>query len=70
MSTATDEFKTEAIGDWGDPVEFTVDRERIQAYAAATNDPIAAHAAGDLAPPVFSISPPSDPIGRAYLSAP
>ena len=32
-------------------------RERIAAYAAATNDPIAAHAAGDLAPPVFAIVP-------------
>lgn len=57
MSVSTPEFNTDAIGSWGDPDEFTVERERITAYAAATNDPIAAHAAGDLAPPVFAIVP-------------
>jgi acyl dehydratase len=50
-------FKAEAIGTPGEPVTFEVERERIAAYAAATNDGIAAHAAGDLAPPVFSIVP-------------
>lgn len=50
-------FKAEAIGAPGEPVTFEVERERIAAYAAATNDGIAAHAAGDLAPPVFSIVP-------------
>ena len=35
-------FKADAIGTTGDPVEFEVTRERIAAYAAATNDPIAA----------------------------
>jgi acyl dehydratase len=50
-------FKAEAIGTPGEPVTFDVERERIAAYAAATNDGIAAHAAGDLAPPVFSIVP-------------
>ena len=29
-------------------------RERLAQYAAATNDPIAAHRAGDVAPPVFA----------------
>ena len=37
-------FKPEAIGKPGEPVEFEVERERIAAYAAATNDPIARHA--------------------------
>jgi acyl dehydratase len=50
-------FKADAIGTPGEPVTFEVERERIAAYAAATNDRIAAHAAGDLAPPVFSIVP-------------
>jgi acyl dehydratase len=57
MSVSTSDFNVEAIGTWSDPVEFAVERERIQAYAAATNDPIEAHAAGDLAPPVFAVVP-------------
>jgi acyl dehydratase len=60
LSTTTEDtqqFRLDAIGQWGDPVEFAVERERIKAYAAATNDPVAAHAAGDLAPPVFAIVP-------------
>jgi acyl dehydratase len=57
MSTTTQGFNTDAIGVWGDPVTFAVERARIQAYAAATNDPIAPHVAGDLAPPVFAIVP-------------
>src|SRR5688572_19617651 len=59
-------FKPEAIGTPGDPVEF--ERERIAAYAAATNDPIAQHAAGDLAPPVFSIVPQFQAMGMASMS--
>lgn len=50
-------FKSESIGTPGEPVAFEVERERIAAYAAATNDPIPAHSAGELAPPVFSIVP-------------
>jgi acyl dehydratase len=57
MSVNTSDFKTEAIGTWGDPDEFAVERDRIKAYAAATNDPIEPHAAGDLAPPVFAVVP-------------
>ncbi|MCW3064383.1 MAG: hypothetical protein JWN32_1555 [Solirubrobacterales bacterium] len=57
MSTTTKGFDADAIGVWGDPVAFAVERARIRAYAAATNDPIAPHVAGDLAPPVFAIVP-------------
>jgi acyl dehydratase len=57
MSTTTQQFNTDAIGQWSDPVEFEVTRERIKQYAAATNDSIAPHAAGDYAPPVFAIVP-------------
>jgi acyl dehydratase len=57
MTTATQGFNLDAIGVLGQPVEFTVERERIQAYAAATNDPIEPHARGDLAPPVFAVVP-------------
>jgi acyl dehydratase len=60
MSTTTEDtqqFKLDAIGQWGEAVEFPVERDRIKAYAAATNDPIEPHVAGDLAPPVFAIVP-------------
>jgi acyl dehydratase len=61
-------FKPEAIGASGEPVEFKVERERIAAYAAATNDAIAPHAAGDVAPPVFSIVPAFQAMGMATMS--
>jgi acyl dehydratase len=60
-------FKADAIGATGDPVEFAAERERIAAYAAATNDTIEAHAAGDLAPPVFAIVPAFQAAGIAAM---
>jgi acyl dehydratase len=60
-------FKPEAIGKAGDAVTFEVDRGRIAAYAAATNDSIPAHAAGDLAPPVFAIVPAFQAAGMAAM---
>ena len=51
------EFNDETLGVWGEPIPFEVKRERISAYAAATNDPITAHLDGDVAPPVFGIVP-------------
>jgi acyl dehydratase len=68
MTTETPTFKAEAIGKPGDPVEFSVEKERIAAYAAATNDSIPQHASGDLAPPVFSIVPAFGAMGMASLS--
>ena len=61
-------FKADAIGTSTDPVEFEVTRERIAAYAAATNDPIEAHVAGDIAPPVFPVVPAFQANGMAALS--
>jgi acyl dehydratase len=61
-------FKADAIGSAGEPVEFKVERERIAAYAAATNDDIAQHASGDVAPPVFSIVPSFQAMGMATMS--
>ena len=68
MSTTTHEFNADAIGSWSDPAPFEVTRERIQAYAAATNDPIAPHVAGDFASPVFAIVPAFATAGQATLS--
>ena len=61
-------FKADAIGTPGEPVKFEVERERIAAYAAATNDAIAQHAAGDIAPPIFSIVPAFQAAGMASLA--
>ncbi|MDT4917258.1 MAG: hypothetical protein QOH89_1958 [Pseudonocardiales bacterium] len=57
MSTMAVSFDASAVGGWSEPDTFEVTRERIAQYAAATNDPIAAHLAGDVAPPVFAIVP-------------
>lgn len=56
MSTVTEhEWKLDALGRWSEPSEFEVTRERIVAYAEATNDEHPAHRSGDLAPPVFGV---------------
>jgi len=67
LSTTAPAFNTDAIGRWSDPVEFEVTRERIKQYAAATNDPIAPHADGDLAPPVFAVVPAFSMAGEAAM---
>jgi acyl dehydratase len=67
MSTTTPEFKVDTIGEWTDPVAFEVTRERIKQYAAATNDPLQAHAAGDYAPPVFAVVPAFGVAGQATI---
>lgn len=50
-------FNAAAVGKWVPGEDFPVERDRIVAYAEATNDPIAAHRAGEIAPPVFAIVP-------------
>jgi acyl dehydratase len=57
MATQTLHFDETGLGRWTEPVRFDVTRERLAEYAAATNDPIAAHRAGDVAAPVFAIVP-------------
>jgi len=54
----TDErFDPGGLGKWTDESRFEVTRERLIEYAKATNDPIPAHLAGDVANPVFAIVP-------------
>ncbi len=55
-STAT-EFNLDKLGEWTDPIEFEVDKDRTIAYAKATNDENPRHLSGELAPPVFAIVP-------------
>lgn len=58
-------FNLDNLSEWSDEREFKVDAERAKAYAAATNDPITAHLAGDLAPPVFAVVPVWEAMGAA-----
>ena len=51
------QFGLESLGQWTEPVETVVERDATQAYAAATNDPIAAHEDGVQAPPIFAVVP-------------
>lgn len=46
-----------AWGTWTDPDRLVIERARIQAYAAATNDPTPSHRAGERAGPVFAVVP-------------
>ncbi|WP_410673124.1 MaoC/PaaZ C-terminal domain-containing protein [Amycolatopsis sp. cmx-4-68] len=50
-------FDPAGLGKWTSPVSFEVTRSRLVEYAEATNDPIPAHRAGDVASPVFAIVP-------------
>ena len=50
-------FDDSKLNQWSDEDRFEVTRERMAAYAEATNDPIPAHRNGDAAPPVFAIVP-------------
>ncbi|NUR60622.1 MAG: dehydratase [Catenulispora sp.] len=61
-------FNLEALGVWTEPKHFTVERERMAAYAAATNDPVAEHLAGELAPPVFAVVPAFESGAEAVLA--
>jgi acyl dehydratase len=50
-------FDLSRLGEWTAERRFAVERERIQAYAAATNETAREYLEGDVAPPVFSILP-------------
>ncbi len=59
MSTsATTDFNLDALDEWTEPREFVVERDRLIAYAEATNDDIPEHVSGDVAAPVFNVVPP------------
>jgi acyl dehydratase len=68
--TETHEFDTEPLGKWSEPGEFVVDRERLQAYARATNDTVAEHLAGDVASPVFNVVPAFQVIAPLTMNMP
>jgi acyl dehydratase len=68
--TETHPFDTEPLGKWSEPTEFVVDRERLQAYARATNDSVGAHLAGDVASPVFNVVPAFQVIAPLTMNMP
>lgn len=51
------EFDDAGLNKWCDEEHFEVTRQRLIDYAQATNDPIPAHLAGQVAAPVFAIVP-------------
>ncbi len=69
MTSQTEQggWKLDKLGAWSEPREFEVTRERVAAYAEATNDEQPAHAAGDLAPPVFAIVPVFEVLAPAMV---
>jgi acyl dehydratase len=68
--SGSDEFDTEPLFKWSEPSEFVVDRERLIAYAAATNDANPPHASGDIASPVFNVVPAFQVIAPLTLNMP
>lgn len=56
-------FELSRLGQWSEEREFKVEADRVQAYAAATNDPIPVHRSGELAPPVFAVVPIWESVG-------
>jgi acyl dehydratase len=50
-------FALDALGRWTAERSFSIERGRIRAYAAATNETADAFLAGDVAPPVFAVVP-------------
>ncbi|NKX90353.1 MaoC/PaaZ C-terminal domain-containing protein [Nocardia coubleae] len=67
-TTAGVVFDGSGLGEWTDEERFSVTAERIAEYAAATNDPIAAHRNGEVAPPVFAVVPVFTSMAPAALS--
>jgi acyl dehydratase len=56
-TTDTQAFNADRLGKWSEPTEFEVTKERIVAYAQATDDDLEPHANGTYAPPVFAVVP-------------
>jgi acyl dehydratase len=70
MSTSTGlQWNLDKLGEWREAAPFEVTRERIAAYAQATNDEYPVHRSGELAPPVFPVvGALIDAIGPAVIS--
>jgi acyl dehydratase len=63
------DFNLDVIGEWSETLTFDVAAERILAYAAATNDDLPQHAAGEYAVPVFAVVPPFPILASTTMAA-
>ncbi|RNL81118.1 MaoC/PaaZ C-terminal domain-containing protein [Nocardioides marmorisolisilvae] len=63
------EFNTDVIGAWSESMTFDVTQDRLIAYAAATNDDLAPHAAGEYGVPVFAVVPPFPILASSTMAA-
>lgn len=57
MAELGQDFNFDVIGQWSEPLAFSVTRDATIAYAEATNDEAEPHLRGDYAPPVYAIVP-------------
>lgn len=69
MTTDTQGFNLDVIGDWSESMSFEVTGERLIAYAAATNDDLPQHAAGAYSAPVFAVVPPFPILASTTMAA-
>ncbi|HSV38020.1 MAG TPA: MaoC/PaaZ C-terminal domain-containing protein [Nocardioidaceae bacterium] len=69
MAQPGQDFNFDVIGQWSDPVTFSVTKDATIAYAEATNDDAAPHIKGDYAPPVFAIVPVTNIMAERTMSA-
>lgn len=57
MSDPDHDFRFDKIGEWSDDVVVHAEQDHMVAFAAATNDDLGPHVAGDYAPPVYAVVP-------------
>jgi len=69
MTAAGEDFDFDVIGQWSDPVTYSVTKDATIAYAEATNDDAAPHVDGTYAPSVFAIVPVTSIMAERTMSA-
>lgn len=67
MSDADHDFLLDKIGEWSEEVVFRAEKDHMVAFAAATNDDLAAHARGEYAAPVYAVVPVFDAMARTTM---
>jgi acyl dehydratase len=68
VSTSTElQWNLDKLGEWTEPRKFEVTKERVIAYAEATNDEHPQHLSGEIAPAVFSFVPVFESLAPSML---
>jgi len=62
-------FNLDVIGEWSESMTFEVTRDRLIAYAAATNDAPPQPASGEYGVPVFAVVPPFPILASSTMAA-